>query len=93
MPTIRQQIIDLLAEAEMTALDLSKALSIREKAVYDHLSHAAKSASARGREFVVVPPRCLACGFTFDTRKRLTRPSRCPKCKEQRIREPVFSIQ
>ncbi len=93
MPTIRQQIIDLLAEAEMTALDLSKALSVREKEVYDHLSHAARSASAQGRKLVVAPPRCLACGFTFDTRKRLTRPSRCPKCKEQRIREPVFSIQ
>lgn len=93
MPTIRQQIIDLLAEAEMTALDLSRALAIREKAVYEHLPHAAKSASAQGRKFVVAPPRCLACGFTFEDRKRLTRPSRCPKCKEQRIQEPAFSIQ
>lgn len=93
MPTIRQQIMDLLAEAEMTALDLSKALSIREKVVYDHLSHVAKSASGQNRKFVITPPKCLACGFTFDDRKRLTRPSRCPKCKEQRIREPMFSIQ
>ena len=85
--------MDLLAEAEMTALDLSKALSIREKAVYDHLEHVVRSASAQNRTFVASPPRCLACGFTFDARKRLTRPSRCPKCKAQRIQEPVFSIQ
>ncbi|MBU1902091.1 MAG: ArsR family transcriptional regulator, partial [Proteobacteria bacterium] len=39
MKTIRQQIIDILMEREMTAIDLSQDVGIGEKEVYAHLPH------------------------------------------------------
>jgi len=47
--TIRKQMIELLDNKEMSARDLSQALSIREKEVYTHLSHIARSVTAQKR--------------------------------------------
>ena len=43
MSTIRQQIIELLEEQQMNARDLTQALSIMEKEVYQHLEHIDRS--------------------------------------------------
>ena len=40
----------------------------------------------------VVPAACLACGFVFRTRQRLTRPGRCPVCDSSHIEPPRFSV-
>ncbi len=93
MPTIRQQMIDLLGRETLGAKDLSQMLGIREKEVYPHLGHIARSVAARKAKLDVVPPRCLSCGFTFDSRKRYTRPGRCPQCRGQRIEEPRYRIR
>jgi predicted Zn-ribbon and HTH transcriptional regulator len=91
--TIRQRIITLLSEQEMSARELSKALGIREKEVYDHLSHIARSLAARGKKLNVQPYSCLGCGFVFQDRQRFTRPSRCPRCKESRLQEATYRIR
>jgi DNA-directed RNA polymerase specialized sigma subunit len=44
MGTKRKQIIDLLSKKEMDARELSQAVGIREKEVYEHLPHIARSA-------------------------------------------------
>jgi hypothetical protein len=36
---------------------------------------------------------CQSCGFTFRDRSRLETPSRCPRCKRERIDEPLFRIE
>ncbi len=43
MQTIRQEIIRRLSMDQHSAGDLSTALGIREKEVYDHLSHIRRS--------------------------------------------------
>jgi predicted Zn-ribbon and HTH transcriptional regulator len=90
--TLRQRMIALLSEQEMTAKDLSQALGIREREVLDHLDHIARTVSAHGGRLTVLPVRCLACGYTFEERKRFTRPSRCPQCKKSHIETPVFRL-
>jgi len=90
--TVRQRMIALLEEGEMTARDLSQALGIREREVYDHLAHIARSVAAQGGRLVVLPVRCLACGYVFEERKRFTRPSRCPRCKKSHIETPVYHL-
>ncbi|MDM8522645.1 transcriptional regulator [Desulfococcaceae bacterium HSG8] len=92
MPTIRQEMINLLSDGECSAQDISQILSIREKDVYPHLSHIAKSLASQKRKLCTVPPACLSCGFEFKTRKRFTRPGRCPRCKSERIREPRYRV-
>ena len=93
METIRQQIIGLLSAEEMSAIDLSQALGIREKEVYEHLPYIARSVAARGKELVIRPSLCLKCAYEFKDRKRFTRPGRCPQCKGTHLQRPTYEIR
>ena len=92
MKTIRQEIIELLNDDEMDARELSRAVGIKEKEVYEHLTHIARSVAAMGSELTIRPSECLKCGFVFNDRKRFTRPGRCPRCRESHIINPSFRI-
>lgn len=92
MQTIRQQIIDLLTEEERGARELSQMLRIREKEVYDHLEHIERSVSSRKGRFVVTPARCLECSYRFESRRRLTKPGRCPRCKGEHVADPRYRV-
>ncbi|MFH1136613.1 MAG: ArsR family transcriptional regulator [Pseudomonadota bacterium] len=91
--TIRQRILNLLAENEMTARELSQALGIREREVLTHLEHAARTAKCSGRKLRILPFACLSCGHAFSDRTKFGRPGRCPKCKETHIQEPRFTLK
>ncbi|WP_136797399.1 MULTISPECIES: transcriptional regulator [Desulfosediminicola] len=91
--TLRKKIIELLEEEELDALELSGILSIREKEVYEHLPHIAKSLAASGRKLVISPYICLVCNYSFGKRDRFDRPGRCPRCKEGHIRMATYSIK
>ena len=90
--TIRQQIMDHLQGAELSALELSACVGIPEKEVSSHLEHIGKTAAARGMRLVLHPFRCLSCGYLFKDRKRFSRPGRCPKCKGSHLETPTFRI-
>ena len=92
MPTIRQKITALLTETEMDARELSRAVGIKEKEVYEHLAHINRSLAAKGGKLAVRPSECLNCGYVFNDRRRLTRPSRCPRCRQSQITSPVYHI-
>jgi predicted Zn-ribbon and HTH transcriptional regulator len=91
--TVRQLIIDLLSSDELTLRDLSKAASITEKDVMDHLIHIEKSVRNQGKKLIEIPYQCLSCNFVFDRRSRFNRPGRCPKCKNSHIRSARYRIQ
>ncbi|MDY7032301.1 MAG: transcriptional regulator [Thermodesulfobacteriota bacterium] len=90
--TIRQNIIDLLIDEELNARDLSQAIGIPEKDVYEHLSHIERSVEAQGKRLIILPFRCLVCGFIFEKRKRFTRPGRCPSCKKGHLQRPTYRV-
>lgn len=92
MSTQRQQIIELLREEQLNARDLSQALSIMEKEVYYHLEHISKSVTAHNKKLVVTPCECLSCGFVFASRKKWTKPGRCPECKKGHIRQAEYRV-
>ena len=92
MPTIRQKIISLLSEAELSAREISSEVGIPEKEVVEHLAHIARSVSSQGKKITITPANCLACGYEFENRKRFSRPGRCPKCKKSHIQSPRFRI-
>jgi predicted Zn-ribbon and HTH transcriptional regulator len=92
MPTIRQKIISLLIDEELTAREISGEVGISEKEVSDHLAHIARSVASQDKNVMVTPANCLACGYVFEDRKRFTRPGRCPQCKKSHIQSPRFRI-
>jgi len=92
MPTIRQKIISLLIDEEMSAREISGEVGISEKEVYEHLSHIARSVASQNKKIVITPANCQTCGFVFEDRKRFTRPGRCPQCKKSHIQSPRFRI-
>ena len=92
MHTIRQKIVELLSKSELDARELSQELGVQEKEVYEHLAHVARSVKAEKKKLIIHPSRCLRCGFVFVDRKRLTRPSRCPKCRRTHLQSPRYHI-
>ncbi len=92
MGTLRQSIIFLLKDQELTAKEISQAVGIREKEVYEHLAHIARSKIPEGK-FLVQPAVCRKCGFVFKKRDRLTPPSRCFLCRGESITPPRFMVR
>ena len=92
MGTVRQSIVFILKDQELTARDISQAVGIREKEVYEHLAHIARS-NIPGGKFIVRPSECLNCGYVFKKRDRLTPPGRCFLCRSEAITPTRFTIR
>lgn len=92
--THRQRLIRLLTEHRLSSRQLAERLGISERQVEAHLEHVVRSLRHdRTRRFLLEPPICHHCGFEFPGRTRLTRPSRCPKCRSESISVPRYGIE
>ncbi len=92
MGTVRQSIIFILKEQSLTAKEISQAVGIREKEIYEHLAHIARSKTLGGK-FIHLPSTCRGCGFVFKKRDRLTPPGKCFLCRSEAITPPRFTIR
>lgn len=90
--TLRQQIVILLQQQSVSAKDLSMAIGMPEKQVYDHLEHIRRSFQQQGKTLRIEPARCKKCEFVFEKRQRFQKPGKCPACRGQSIEEPRFSL-
>jgi len=91
--TVREELAEALRRAPATAHELSREVGLKEKDVADHLGHLARSLETHGERLAIDPAACIACGFVFSGRERLTRPGACPRCRSTRIDPPVFRIE
>jgi predicted Zn-ribbon and HTH transcriptional regulator len=73
--------------------ELSRELGVSEKLLPDALEKLQRSLQRSGARLCQQPPRCLACGFSFEARARAKRPSRCPSCSSERLSRPRFWIE
>jgi len=92
MKTLRKEMMTLLSDNEMSAKEISSAVGIGEKEVYTHLNHIERSVKRQRKKLIITPAECLGCGYVFEKRKRFTGPSRCPICKSEHIRNPMYRI-
>jgi predicted Zn-ribbon and HTH transcriptional regulator len=65
-------------------------MEMRVSEVLDDLEHVRKSLR---RRFVFRPAFCSRCSFVFERRTKLGTPSRCPKCKNERLDGPWFRVE
>ncbi len=90
--TIRHEVARFITGAPSSAGEISSAISIAEKEVYEHLEHIRRSVAREGRELEVIPAKCTRCGFVFKKRVKLKPPGRCPICKSESIEDPQFML-
>ena len=93
MQTARREIIEVLSTGEYGAQMLSKILRMSEKEVYAHLAHIDRSVRSQNKKLAVTPARCLECGFVFESRIRLTKPGKCPRCRGEHIEDPRYRVE
>jgi predicted Zn-ribbon and HTH transcriptional regulator len=92
--TARQRLARWLEAQELDFETLREALGLGARELERELRHVERSARRSGHRLVVTAPRCLACGFAFPGRaaRHLHPPSRCPRCREQRIAPPRLRL-
>ncbi len=90
---IRAALTGLPKSRGLSPHQISERAGVPEKDVADHLAHLERSLRQKGGRLLVTPAECLGCGFVFASRKKLSGPSRCPKCAEEHIAEPTFRIE
>ena len=89
--TVRKQLMDVLAREPRSVSSLARELALPRGEIEDALRHVLRSARAAGQRVVIVPARCRSCGFTFGDDK-LTKPGKCPACRQSRIFEPQIGV-
>jgi len=88
--TVRQSIAAALRAGTLSARDISEVVRIPEREVGEHLAHLERSLAPSGERLEIEPPVCKSCGFAFEP--RVGRPSRCPKCKGERLGTAKYRI-
>ncbi len=91
--TIRKGILSALEEQTLSVKDISGAVRISEKEVYDHLLHIKQTINKGDTTLILTPAECKKCGFKFKKRGKFKKPGKCPLCRAEAIQEPLFSIR
>jgi predicted Zn-ribbon and HTH transcriptional regulator len=90
--TFRKALIDVLTGRPRSVSSIARELGLKRGDVEEDLRHAIRSARAAGRRVLIEPARCRACGFVFGEDK-LSKPSRCPSCRGERLFEAQIRIE
>ena len=91
--TPRQYLMQLLAGMSRSSYELAALLGLPERQIEEHLRHIVRTlARDQTRRFILEPSICQGCHYVFRERTRLTRPSRCPRCRNEAISAPRFMI-
>ncbi len=100
--TLRERIYLLLKESPepLDARTIASHLGLpdsergRVEEALRHLYRSVKRRSGGMESLEVVPARCLDCGYVFPKKEgEFKKPSKCPRCKSQRIEGPWFYIR
>lgn len=89
--TIRQKIVSLLQDKTLSVRDISIYVMVSEKDIYEHLEHIQRN--KRDYPLHITPASCKKCDFVFRKRDKLKKPGKCPVCRSELIKEPLFSIK
>jgi len=89
--TRREEITTLLEKEPLSAHELALRFEALPQDIVEDLEHIKKS--IKPKKLVVIPAKCEDCGFVFKEREKIKKPSKCPKCRGERIFAPLFKIK
>lgn len=87
----RQELTSTLRQREWAASELARHFHVPLDEIVEDLRHIQKSLKHSADKLNIDPAECRKCGFRFSTDK-FNKPSRCPECKGNRIRDPLMEI-
>ncbi len=92
--TLRRRILARLTQEELGFEELRREMEAPARALEDDLRHIERSLRHSHARLRIEPARCLSCAFIFHDRaaRHLHAPSRCPRCRSERIADPRFRI-
>jgi predicted Zn-ribbon and HTH transcriptional regulator len=90
--TVPHALARVLRSGTWSLRELSRELGLREHDIAPHLEKLARSLAHHGEALEVTPASCVACGFSFEGRRRAGRPSRCPECKSERLSPARYAV-
>lgn len=99
--TRREKIYKILSERRepVTAEELAGLLGLNRREAkliqedLEYLMRSVKRKSGSVETIEMIPARCASCGYVFHDREKVKRPSKCPKCKSERIQGPWFFLK
>ena len=89
--TRRQQIIEILQQDKQTAQQLANYFQTELKEIIEDLQHIEKS--IKPLKLKITPAYCRSCDFVFKERSKVSKPSKCPRCKSEWIEAQMFCIE
>lgn len=89
--TRRRQIIEILQQNKQSAQQLANYFQTELKSILEDLEYIDKS--IKPKKLKTEPAYCKSCNFIFKERSKISRPSKCPRCKSEWIEAQLFSIQ
>jgi predicted Zn-ribbon and HTH transcriptional regulator len=89
--TRRQQIIEILQQSKQTAQQLANYFQCELKDMIEDLQHIEKS--IKPNKLKIEPAYCKSCNFVFKERSKISKPSKCPRCKSEWIEAQMFWIE
>ncbi len=85
-------LIQKLEEKEVTPKELRDTFKINNRRVRVLLEIVRRILKKKNKELVIVPAVCKNCGYVF-SKKEISTPWKCPRCKSERIIPPRFYIK
>ena len=89
--TRRQQIIEILEKQKSTAQHLANVFETTLKEILEDLEHIGKS--IKPKKLKEIPAHCKSCNFVFKEREKVSKPSKCPRCRSEWIEAQRFWIE
>lgn len=95
----REKIMRVLSETNrpLTVNEIAAAIGIYDprevKSIYEDLKHIAKTVRRKGGVLYMESPQCANCGYVFKNLTKPHKPSKCPRCRSERILPPRFTIE
>jgi hypothetical protein len=87
----RKQLLELLLDHSWRLSELAREFDTSVRTINEDLRHLSKSLKRLPYGMEVEPATCRKCGFVFAATK-LTKPSKCPQCRNTWIVEPVVRL-
>lgn len=93
--TLVQAVFEALrGEHWWTLRELSATLGVSEKVLPEVLGKVARRCESRSVSALERrAPRCVPCGFEFIERTRASKPSRCPRCRSERLAAAAYRVR